>query len=70
MFAETNTRKEDARERFRRMQEARGFEAYSCAVPLSPGDAVFFREDTWHRTQDVLHDRVSLIIDVLRLPLR
>ena len=36
---------------------------------LAAGDALFFREDVWHRTQDETLDRVAFIMDVLRLPL-
>ena len=39
-----------------------------CDVPLHPGDVLFWREDVWHRTQDVEVDRVALRIDVLRFP--
>ena len=37
---------------------------------LAPGDVLFFREDVHHRTQDTQIDRVALIIDIHRLPLR
>lgn len=37
---------------------------------LAPGDVLFFREDVHHRTQDSHIDRVSLIIDIHRQPLR
>ena len=30
---------------------------------------VFWREDVWHRTQDMALDRVGFIADVLRFPL-
>ena len=45
-------------------------EAFDCRPHLLPGDILFFREDVWHSTQDALLDRVSLIIDVFRVPLR
>ena len=41
-----------------------------CAPRLLPGDVLFFREDVFHRTQDALLDRLALIVDVLRVPLR
>ena len=31
---------------------------------------LFFREDTWHRTQDMDVNRLGLILDILRLPFR
>ena len=46
-----------------------GLEGMACDVPLDPGDVLFFREDLFHRTQDVLHDRLALILDVWRTPL-
>ena len=39
-----------------------------CNVSLDPGDILFWREDVWHRTQDVALDRVALRIDIQRLP--
>ena len=36
---------------------------------MAPGDVLIFREDVWHRTQDVLHDRTALIVDIMRFPL-
>jgi len=39
-------------------------------MSLEPGDVVFFREDVYHRTQDALQQRVALIVDIMRLPLR
>ena len=41
-----------------------------CAPRMLPGDVLFFREDVTHRTQDALLDRLALIVDILRLPLR
>ena len=46
-----------------------GLEALSCPIPMAPGDLLFFREDVWHRTQDMELDRTSFIMDVLRFPL-
>uniref|UniRef100_A0A7S2DAN9 Uncharacterized protein n=1 Tax=Haptolina brevifila TaxID=156173 RepID=A0A7S2DAN9_9EUKA len=46
-----------------------GFERLGCDIPLDPGDMLFFREDVWHRTQDMDLDRIGLIVDVLRFPL-
>ena len=43
---------------------------FECTPEVQPGDAVFFREDVWHKTQDTLVDRVALIVDIFRLPLR
>ena len=37
---------------------------------MEPGDLLFFREDTWHRTQDMDVNRLGLILDILRLPFR
>ena len=45
-----------------------GLERLGCTVPLNPGDLLFFREDTWHRTQDMDRDRIGLIMDILTLP--
>ena len=45
-------------------------EAFDCKPQLYPGDILFFREDVWHSTQDTMLDRISLIIDVWRMPLR
>lgn len=42
---------------------------HSCSVAMDPGDVLFFREDVFHRTQDVLHDRYALILDINRFPL-
>ena len=39
-----------------------------CNVSLDPGDILFWREDVWHRTQDVALDRIALRIDIQRLP--
>jgi len=44
-------------------------DALGCDVPLSPGDMLFWRDDVWHRTQDIMLDRVALRLDVLRFPL-
>lgn len=46
-----------------------GFERLGCDIPLEPGDLLFFREDIWHRTQDMNLDRLGLILDVIRYPL-
>ena len=51
------------------LREWSDIERAACDVPLAPGDALFFREDIWHRTQDLQFDRHSLILDVLRFPL-
>ena len=45
-------------------------EHFKCSPALHPGDVIFFREDVWHKTQDALLDRVSLIVDIYRVPLR
>ena len=55
--------------RLRPLHALGGLEGLGCDVPLDPGDVLFFREDLFHRTQDVLHDRIALIIDVWRMPL-
>ena len=44
------------------------YESLGCTIGLNPGDVLFFREDVFHRTQDMILDRVSFIIDVLRFP--
>ena len=41
-------------------------ERLGCAVTMEPGDALFAREDVWHRTQDLALDRVQLKLEVLR----
>ena len=46
-----------------------GFERLGCDIPMDPGDMLFFREDVWHRTQDMDLDRIGLILDILRFPL-
>jgi hypothetical protein len=43
---------------------------FECRPRLYPGDILFFREDVWHSTQDMALDRISLILDVWRMPLR
>ena len=45
-----------------------GFERLGCKIPMNPGDVLFFREDIWHRTQDMTNDRIGLILDILRFP--
>merc|ERR1711879_1118008 len=35
-----------------------------CCPSLQPGDAVFYREDVAHRTQDQLVDRLSMVIQI------
>lgn len=45
-------------------------QALLCNTQMLPGDVLFFREDVWHRTQDALLDRVALILDIYRVPLR
>ena len=49
-----------------------GFERdrFKCSPALDPGDVLFFREDVWHKTQDALLDRLALIVDIYRVPLR
>ena len=70
IFKQTNDQGEQARTAFSRLKHERSFERNSCDIPLLPGDAVFWREDVWHRTQDVQNDRLALILDVLRFPLQ
>ena len=41
-----------------------GFDELGCTVHMDPGDALFFREDVWHRTQDMRAKRFSLIFDI------
>ena len=45
------------------------FERVACNIPMDAGDVLFFREDIWHRTQNMDEPRISLILDVLRFPL-
>ena len=45
-----------------------GIDRLACDVPLDPGDVLFWREDVWHRTQDLKFDRRALRIDIRRLP--
>ena len=40
------------------------WEKLSCCPDLQPGDAVFYREDVAHRTQDQLIDRLSMVITI------
>jgi hypothetical protein len=35
-----------------------------CCPDLQPGDAVFYREDVAHRTQDQMIDRLSMVITI------
>ena len=42
----------------------------SCKPWMMPGDVLFFREDVWHKTQDVSIDRLSFIVHIFRVPLR
>ena len=51
------------------MDEWASLEDLSCVIELDPGDMVFWREDVWHRTQDMNQNRISLIMDILRYPL-
>ena len=46
------------------------YENLGCEIPMNPGDVLFFREDVWHKTQDALLDRLALIVDIYRVPLR
>ena len=39
-------------------------ERVSCTIPLDAGDVIFFEEDVYHRTQDLLAERVALLINV------
>jgi len=39
-------------------------EAISCTPALRPGDAVFWLEDVMHRSQDLLAERVALLLEV------
>jgi len=39
-------------------------ELLGCTVTLDPGDALFFRENVLHRTQDMEASRFSLILDI------
>ena len=38
--------------------------ALGCTLELAPGDAIFMAEDVYHRTQDLLADRVAMLINV------
>ena len=48
----------------RRAWERDALEAQACCPRLDPGDAVFYREDVAHRTQDEEVDRLSMVIQV------
>lgn len=41
----------------------------ACDVPLLPGDILITRQDVWHRTQDILQDRMLLKVDMFRPPI-
>eukprot|EP00466_Bigelowiella_natans_P019969 jgi/Bigna1/86093/estExt_fgenesh1_pg.C_80066 len=41
-----------------------GLDQLACTIAMDPGDALFFMEDVWHRTQDMKTDRFSLIMDI------
>lgn len=40
---------------------------YGCEVTMQPGDMLFFREDVWHRTQDIDIDRIALSTPIFRV---
>jgi len=40
-------------------------ETIMCLPELEVGDVIFFREDVYHDTQDVLKDRMALIFNVV-----
>ena len=40
----------------------------ACTVPMEAGDVLLFREDVWHRTQDVSLDRVGKMVRFQALP--
>ena len=39
-------------------------ETVGCTLVLDPGDALFMTEDVFHRTQDLLANRVAMLLDV------
>ena len=39
-------------------------EAIGCPIALESGDAIFFAEDVYHRTQDLLAERVAMLLNV------
>jgi hypothetical protein len=39
-------------------------EAVGCTLALAAGDVAFFEEDVYHRTQDLLAERVALLVNV------
>eukprot|EP00470_Lotharella_oceanica_P008404 CAMPEP_0170179802 /NCGR_PEP_ID=MMETSP0040_2-20121228/19235_1 /TAXON_ID=641309 /ORGANISM="Lotharella oceanica, Strain CCMP622" /LENGTH=314 /DNA_ID=CAMNT_0010424101 /DNA_START=105 /DNA_END=1049 /DNA_ORIENTATION=- len=43
----------------------RMLELLSCTVNVDPGDAIFFQENVFHRTQDVAVSRYAVIFDIL-----
>ena len=43
---------------------AKIWEKLKCCPQLQPGDAVFYREDVAHRTQDQVIDRTSMVIRI------
>ena len=36
----------------------------SCTINVEPGDAVYYSNLVWHRSQDALNDREALSMDV------
>ena len=51
--------------RVRRLQYNAAFlEEVGCVPALDPGDAIFFLSNVLHRTQDMLADRVAMLINV------
>ncbi len=38
-----------------------------CTVELDAGDVLFFEEDVYHRTQNLLADRVALLIGLSKI---
>ena len=39
-------------------------ETVGCTLVLDPGDALFMTEDVFHRTQDLLANRVAMLLEV------
>ena len=39
-------------------------ETVDCTLVLDPGDALFMTEDVFHRTQDLVANRVAMLLEV------
>jgi hypothetical protein len=67
LTAQQQQRKEQQQSRSARSSppsEEALLEAIGCPIALESGDAIFFAEDVYHRTQDLLAERVAMLLNV------